>query len=76
MARVGPQRHLNEININISSAHVECANKSDTGNNWVNWNRFKITQTIPEQHTGKHGIKELQKTAILCTAHLLWEVLV
>jgi hypothetical protein len=26
---------------------------------------FKIIQKIPEQHTGKHGIKELQNTAIL-----------
>jgi hypothetical protein len=28
-------------------------NKSDTGNNRGNWNHFKITQTIPEKHTGK-----------------------
>jgi hypothetical protein len=27
--------------------------KSDTGNNRGDWNHFKITQTIPEQHTGK-----------------------
>jgi len=26
---------------------------SDTGNNRGDWNHFKITQTIPEQHTGK-----------------------
>jgi hypothetical protein len=30
---------------------VECDSKSDTGNNRGDWNYFKITQTIPEQHT-------------------------
>ena len=29
--------------------------KSDTGNNMGDWNHFKTTQTIPEQHTGKAG---------------------
>jgi hypothetical protein len=33
------------------------------------------TISIPEQHTGKDKIKELQKKAILDTAHLLQEVL-
>ena len=32
---------------------MECKNKSDTSNNKGNRNHFKITQTIPEQHTGK-----------------------
>ena len=40
-----------------------------------NWKHYKITQTIPEQHTRKHEIKELQKTAILGTAHILQKVL-
>jgi hypothetical protein len=35
----------------------------------------KITQTIPEQHTGKHDITELQKTVTLSAAHKLQEVL-
>ena len=39
------------------------------------WKHFKITQTIPEQHTRKHEIKELQKTAILGTTHILRKVL-
>jgi hypothetical protein len=26
---------------------------SDTGNNMGDWNHFKITETITEQHTGK-----------------------
>ena len=55
---------------------LDCDSKSDTGNNRGDWNRFKITQTVPEQHTGESAkIKELRKTAILCTAHILWEVL-
>jgi len=40
---------------------VECESKIDTRINRGDWNQFKITQTIPEQHTGKYGIKELQK---------------
>ena len=36
-----------------NSAHVECDNKSDTGNNRGDWNHFSITQTVPEQHSGK-----------------------
>ena len=27
--------------------------KSDAGNNRGKWNHFRITQTVPEQHTGK-----------------------
>jgi hypothetical protein len=38
---------------NTESEHVECESKSDTSNSWGDWNRFKITQTIPEQHTGE-----------------------
>jgi len=39
---------------NINTAHVELKrNKSDVRNNRGNWNHLKITQTIPEQHTGK-----------------------
>jgi len=36
-----------------NSAHVECENKSDNGNNGDDWNHFKVIQTIPEIHTGK-----------------------
>ena len=36
-----------------------------------NCSRIKIIQKVPEQHTGKYDIKELQKTAILGTAHKL-----
>jgi len=34
-------------------AHVECESKSDTRNNRGDWNHFKITQKIPEQHNRK-----------------------
>jgi len=32
---------------------VESESKSGIGNNRGDWNCFKITQTIPEQHSGK-----------------------
>ena len=34
---------------------VECKNKSGTSNSRDSWNHIKITQKIPEQHTGKAG---------------------
>ena len=33
--------------------HVKCGSKIDNGNNKGNWNYFKISQTILEQHTRK-----------------------
>jgi hypothetical protein len=45
-------------------------------NNRGDWNHFKITHTIPEQHIGKHENKEQQTSVILGTAHTLREVLV
>jgi hypothetical protein len=60
---------------NRNTAHVECKDKCDTSKNRCNWNDFKTTQKIPEQNTGKHEIKELQKTALLSTAHIPWKVL-
>ena len=32
---------------------MDCTYKSDTGDSMGDWNHFKITQTVPEQHTGK-----------------------
>ena len=46
-----------------------------TSNNWDDWDYFKVIQKIREQHTGKNEVKELQKTAILGTAHILRKVL-
>ena len=34
-------------------ARVENKNKCGISNNRGDWNRFKITQTIPQQHKGK-----------------------
>ena len=59
---------------NRNSARVECESTSDTGNNMGDWNNFKITQYM-NHIPGKHEIKELQKTAILVTAHILRKVL-
>ena len=42
---------------NSNSAHVECENKSDTGNNRGDWDHFKIGQTVPDQHSAKGRIK-------------------
>jgi hypothetical protein len=39
---------------------VKCKSKSETSNNREKWNHLKFIQKIPE-------VKELQKTAILCT---------
>ena len=38
---------------NRNSAHAECESKIDAGDNRGDWNRLKITETVPEQHTGK-----------------------
>ena len=56
------------------SAHVECESKSNTGNNNSDWNHLTTIQIIPEQHTGKHEIKELINAAILGTAHVIRKV--
>ena len=54
---------------------MECESKRYTGNNRGDWNHLRITEKIPEIIKGKHEIKDLQKPAILCTAHKLREVL-
>ena len=33
--------------------HVECESKSDISNDRGDWNHFIVTQTVPEQLTGK-----------------------
>ena len=43
-------------------------NNKNTGNNWSDWDRFKIMRR-------NHDVRELQKTAILGTAHILRKVL-
>jgi hypothetical protein len=41
--------------LSINSAHVERTNESNSGNNRGSWNHFTVTQTVPEQQTGKAG---------------------
>ena len=39
---------------NNNNNNKVCENKIDnSNNNRGDWNHFKITQTVPEQHTGK-----------------------
>ena len=59
---------------NRSSTHVECESKRDTGKNKGELNYFKITEYLSDIR-GNHEITELQKTAVLGTAHILREVL-
>ena len=54
---------------------MECQGRRDTSNKRANWNHLTVVQKVPEQQTGKHEIKKIQKIAILDTAHILWEVL-
>ena len=61
--KCGNERSQRDYNINTD--YVKFKNKSDTSNNRGNWNHLKYLSNIP----GKHEIKELQKTAILDTAH-------
>jgi len=49
---------------------VEYKSKGDTGNNWGDWDHFKIILKILEKLNRK-----LQKTAILGTTHTLRKVL-
>ena len=45
---------------------MDCKYKSDTGNNRGDWNGLKMAES---NIAGKGEIKELQKRAILGTAH-------
>jgi hypothetical protein len=54
---------------------VECAGKSDTGNNGATGTVSKLLRQYLSNVSGKHEIKELQTTAVLRTAHKLREVL-
>ena len=44
---------LKHTDLLTNSAHVECENKSNTGNKTGDWNHFRITHTISEQNTTK-----------------------
>jgi hypothetical protein len=47
------EKILKYKDLTTNSTHVKCESQSDAGNNMGEWNHFKITQTVPEQHTGK-----------------------
>jgi len=53
------QKEAEKTNIqrpyNRHAAHAECKNKSDNGGDC---NHFRITQTVPEQHTEKARYQE------------------
>ena len=65
--------HIKTYNGNL--AHLEYKSKVDFGNKRGNWNHLKIIRKIPEQLTRKARNQELQKTALLYTAHVLRGVL-
>jgi hypothetical protein len=54
---------------------VECETKSDTGNNRGTGTISKSLRQYLNSIPGMHEIKELPKTAALCTAHILQKVL-
>ena len=60
---------------NRNSVHVECESQSDTSNKSGDWNHSKSLRQHLSNIPGKHEIKELQKTAILGTTHILQKVL-
>jgi len=47
---------------------VECQSRSYTDNNRANWNHLKVRKYL-SNILGKYEIREMQKTAILDTAH-------
>jgi hypothetical protein len=55
---------------------VECKNKGDTSNNRGDWTISKTFRKYVSNIPGNHEVKELQKTAILGTAHMLRKVLI
>jgi hypothetical protein len=54
---------------------VECKNKGDSSNNRRDWDHFKVIRRYVSNIPANHEVKELQKTAILGTAHILRKVL-
>jgi hypothetical protein len=54
---------------------VECKNKGDTVITGATGTILKALRKYVNNIPGNHEVKELQKTAILVTAHILREVL-
>ena len=55
---------------NINTVHVVCTNKSDNSKNKGKPNHLKIILNILSNIHEKHGIKDLQTTAILGTTYI------
>jgi hypothetical protein len=51
-------------------------NKCDTTNNRGNWDHLRSFRKYLSNTPGKHEIKELEKTTVLGTAHILEKVLI
>ena len=60
---------------NRNTTHVECKNKGDSTNNRRDWDHFKAIKKYVSNIPGNHEVKELHKTAIMGTAHILQKVL-
>jgi UDP-N-acetylglucosamine pyrophosphorylase len=63
-------------NFTTQIQHTWKEKKSNTRNNRGNWNHLKSFRKYLSHVPGKHEITELQKTAILGTAHILRNVLI
>ena len=59
-----------------AAATTTTTNNNNNYNNNVNWKLLKIIQEIPEQHSWKVSMKEMQRTAILGTELILPKVLI
>ena len=68
-------RKYRDLTIEIT-AHVECESKSDTSNNGATGTISKYFRRYVCNLPRMRDIKELQKIAILFTAHILREVLI
>ena len=54
---------------------MEGKNKGDTSNNRSDWDHSKSFRKYISNIPGNHEVKDVQKTAILGTAHILRKVL-
>jgi len=50
-------------------------NNNNNNNNWSDWDHFKSIRKYASNIPGNHDVREMQKTAILGTAHILRKVL-
>ena len=71
----GPILYLVIIVIIIIIIIIIIENNGDTSNNWSDWHHFKLFRKSVGNIPGSHEVRELQKTAILGTAHILRKVL-